>query len=32
VHNVRAVLEGPAAKREQIQAVIDKEKLARIVQ
>lgn len=32
VHNVRAVLEGTADKRAQIQAAIDKEKLARIVQ
>jgi hypothetical protein len=32
VHNVRAVVEGSAVKREQIQAGIDKVKLARIVQ
>jgi hypothetical protein len=32
VHNVRVVLEGAAAKREQIQSAIDKEKLARIMQ
>ena len=32
VHNVRVVVEGAAGKREQIQAAIDKEKLARIVQ
>lgn len=32
VHNVRAVLEGTAAKREQILAALDRNKLARIVQ
>ncbi len=32
VHNVRVVLEGSTARREQIQAAIDKDKLARIVQ
>ena len=32
VHNVRVILEGPAAKRAVIQAAIDKEKLARMVQ
>ena len=32
VHNVRALFKGPALKREEIQAAIDKDKLARIVQ
>lgn len=32
VHNVRALVEGPPARREPIQAAVNKEKLARIVQ
>lgn len=32
VHNVRAVVEGPAARREAFRPALDKEKLARIVQ